>query len=243
MPLRSQFGEVVQMTRNEARLSTNTSRGVDHLEHIRQIIRRNVVQLAEDFDWVHLNLKKDSAVGRVLLQAGLKSYAFPTALNVNKISQAYVRFGNVWQRVNYGITYEHYSAFSPDLNQRTDPVTNWQFYSDIEFEVWPLPATNGVANDTNEFAFEGQRKTDSLLQDSDKVDMDDILVSLLAAAEILAGNNQKLAAQQKSELAVARLLRVRGNLGSKTRYTIGLGRIASSDERLYPRHPDYIRAR
>lgn len=242
MALRTSFGEVVQMVRAEAKLSTNTSRGVDHLEYIRQIIKRNVVQLAEDYEWAHLELKKESAVGRVVLQAGARIYAFPTALNINKISRAFVRWGNIWEPVAYGVKYEHFSAFSPDDNQRTDPVSNWQFYSELDFEVWPLPATNGVAGGVNEFAFAGQRNTDPLLEDASRVDMDDILVSLLSAAEILGGNNQKVAAQQKSELAMSRLLRVRGNLGSKTRYTIGLGKVADG-ARLWPRHPEYIRKR
>lgn len=229
------------MVRNEARLSTNTSRAPDHLDHIRQLIKRNVIMLAEDYDWVHLNLHKETAVSRVVLQAGSRLYNFPTAVNINKIKQAWVNFGNIWQKVDYGVNYEHFSALSPDQDQRTDPVTNWQFYDTLSFEVWPLVATNGVANGNNEFAFEGQRNPDTLLADANLVDMDDYLVALLCAAEILGENNQKTAAATKSQLAADRMLKVRGNLGSKTRWTVGVGRIIASGERLYPRHPAYIR--
>jgi hypothetical protein len=239
MGLRNTFQAVIQMVRAESRLSTNTSRGIDHLDHIKQLIRRNVQQLAEDYEWQHLALKKESAVSRVVLQAGLRTYAFPAAVNPAKIAQGWVKWGNLWQRVDYGITLDHFSALDPDTNQRSDPVRNWMFYSDIEFEVWPLPASNGVANGSGEFAFEGQRKPDTLLQDGDRVDMDDILVSLLSATEILAADGQKAAADVKGNAAAARLLQVRGNFGSKTRYTIGLGKIGEAP--YYPRHPEFIR--
>lgn len=241
--LRNTFGEVVQMTRAEAQLSTNTSRGIDHLDHIRQIIRRNVVTLAEQFDWQHLELKKESAVSRRLLQAGARTYAFPTAVNPLKIERVWVKWGNIWERVDYGIKYDDFSTLDPDTNQRTDPVTNWAFYDDISYEVWPLPATNGVANGINEMAFEGQRKTDTLLDDTSRVDMDDILISLMASAELLAGDGKEKAAQVKADAALSRLSTVRGNLGSQTRWTIGIGRVYAAGSPMMPRHPEYIRKR
>lgn len=239
--LRNTFNEVIQMTRSEASLSTNTSRGIDHLEHIKQIIRRNVVTLAEQFDWQQLELKKESAVSRALLQAGLRTYTFPTAVNPLKITRLWVKWGSVWERVDYGVKLDNFAALDPDADQRSDPVTNWDFYSDTEFEVWPLPASNGVANGANEVAFEGQRKTDTLVANGDRVDMDDILISLMTAAELLAENGKKAASQVKADAAMARLNTVRGNLGSKTRYTIGVGIINDAGSRLLPRHPAYIR--
>lgn len=227
------------MVRGEARLSTNTSRGIDHLEHIKQLIRRNVVTLAEDYDWQHLELKKETAVSRVLLQAGLRTYTFPTAVNPMKIEKAWVKWGNLWESVAYGVKHSDFNYLDPDQDQRTDPVTNWAYYSDTEFEVYPLPATNGVANGINEIAFEGQRKTDPLILDNSRVDMDDYLVSLLCAAEILAADGQKVAAQVKADAAVARLQRTRGNLGSKKRYIVGLGSLGGDPRG--PRHPTYIR--
>ncbi len=239
--LRNTFNEVIQMTRAEASLSTNTSRGIDHLEHIKQIIRRNVVTLAEQFDWQHLELKKESAVSRTLLQAGLRTYTFPTAVNPLKIERVWVKWGSVWQRVDYGVKHDHFSALDPDADQRSDPITNWDYYSDTEYEVWPLPASDGVANGANEVAFEGQRKTDALVENADRVDMDDIVISLMSAAELLAENGKEKAAQVKADAAMARMNTVKGNLGSKTRYTIGVGVISDSGSRLLPRAPTYIR--
>jgi hypothetical protein len=238
--LRNTLGEVVEMTRLEAKLSTNTSRGIDFLDHIKQLIRRNTTTLAEEFDWQHLELKKESSVSRKILQAGSRTYNFPTAVNPLRITRAWVKWGSTWLELNFGIKHQHFSAYDPDADQRADPITNWGFYSDTEFEVWPLPASNGVADGNNEVAFEGQRKIDALTDDNSRVDMDDILVSLMTATEILAGNDQEKAAAIKGDAAMARLAHLRStrSLGSKARYAMGRGRIDSDVGR--PRHPRYI---
>lgn len=240
MALRSTFQEVIQQVRAEARLSSNTSRGIDHLEYIKQLIKRHYKTLAEDFDWQHLELKKESGVSRKILQAGSNTYSFPAAVNPLKITRAWVKWGSVWLPVEYGIKHQHYSALDPDQDQRTDPITNWAFYDGDGFEVWPMPASNGAADDNNEVAFEGQKNVEELLADNDRLDMDDILVSLMAATEILAANKQEEAAAVKGEAAMARLGRMRGNLGSKTRYVMGVGAVSDANT-ARPRHPVYIR--
>jgi hypothetical protein len=240
MALRTTLSEVVDMVREEADLSTATSRGIDHRDNIKRLIIRNHKMLAEDFDWQHLEIKKESSVGRKLLQAGSRTYNFPTALNPLKIRRAFVKWGSSWLELDYGVKYEQFSAFDPDSNQRSDPITNWDFYSDSEFEVFPLPASNGTANGANEMAFEGQKKVTELVADASRLDMDDILVSLLCATEILASNDRENAAKIKGAAAEARLNTVRGNLRSKIRYRMGLGRVDASGF-VRPRHPTYIR--
>lgn len=238
MALRTTFGEVIEMVRSEARLSTNTSRSIDHLDHIKQLIKRNYKQLAEDYDWRHLELKRDTGVSRKLLQAGSRYYDYPTAVNPQKITRALVKWGGTWQPLEYGITYNDRSAYDPDNNQRVDPIMRWMAYGETQFEVWPLPATNGVADGVNEVAFEGQKKVTELTADASRLDMDDILVSLMCAAEILAANELEKAAAVKADAASARLSTLRGNTGSKARYVMGLGRVG---ETVLPRAPRYIR--
>lgn len=238
MALRTTFGEVIEMVRKEARLSTNTSRSIDHLDHIKQLVTRNYKQLAEDYDWRHLELKRDTGVSRKLLQAGSRYYNYPTAVNPQKISRAWVKWGSSWLPLEYGITYDDRSAQDPDNNQRGDPITRWMAYGEEQFEVWPLPATNGVADGVNEVAFEGQKKVTELTEDASRLDMDDHLIALLCAAEILAGNEQEAAAKVKAGAAGSRLETLRGNTGSKTRYVMCLGRVG---ETTMPRHPRFIR--
>ncbi len=240
MALRTTFNEVIEAVRNECRISTNTSRGIDHLDHIKQLIKRHYKTLAEDFDWQHLELKKETGVSRKLLQAGSRTYNFPTAVNPLKVTRAFVKWGSTWLPLDYGIKHEHFSAFDPDADQRSDPITNWTFYSETEFEVWPLPASNGVADGANEVAFEGQKKVEELVDTSNRLDIDDHLIVLLVSSEILAANEQKVAAGVKAEAAQARLERIRANLGSKTRYVMGSGPLSGAGA-MRPRHPTYIR--
>lgn len=239
MALRVTFQEVIQATRAEAKLSSNTSRSLDNLENIKQLIRRHYTTLAEDYDWQHLQLLRGSSTARKVLQAGLRFYNWPADLNPLKIEDAWIKWGSTWQKLTFGITPANYSAMDPELNQRADPVTNWAWYGGDQFEVWPMPASNGVAGSNNEVQFTGQKKVEQLLNDNSRLDLDDIVVSLMTAAEILAGNNQKPAADVKAGAAIARLGRLRANLSDKTRYTMGRGQV--TDTAYYPRHPRYIR--
>ena len=239
MALRTTWQEVIQMVRAEARLSTNTSRGLDQLDNIKQLIKRHYATLAEDYDWQHLELLRDSSTARKVRQAGSRFYDWPTDLNPMKIEAAWVKWGSTWEKLTFGITPANYSAQDPELNQRTDPVQNWAFHGGDQFEVWPLPASNGTAGGNGEVMFTGQKQIERLLTDNSRLDMDDHLIALMVSAEILAGNGQKDAAAAKAGAAAARFQRVRGNLGSKTRYTLGRGLVV--DNSGYPRHPTYIR--
>lgn len=240
MALRQTWEQVVEQVRKEARLSTNSSRGTDSLDNIKQLVKRHYYTLAEEFDWPHLNvLRNDTSGARVVMQDGQRFYDFPSNLNVQKIEGAWVKHSGVWLPVTYGITRHDYSIYDPAQTQETDPVQKWRFHGGTQFEVWPQPATNGTSDSNGELAFEGQKTVTQLVADADRLDMDDILVALFAAAEILAGNGQKDAAAVKAAAAQKRLQTVRGNMASKSRVIMGIGVIGG--ERSYPRHPTYIR--
>lgn len=239
MALRKTFGEIVEATRNEARLSSNTSRGIDHLDHIREIVKRNYYTLCEDFDWQHLQLNRDAgAANRVVLEAGSRYYDFPSDLNPMKIEGAFVKWGSVWLSLDPGIGYANYTLYDPAKNQRCDPVRRWDYYGGAQFEVWPLPATTGESGVSNEVAWVGQKIPEQVVDDESRLDMDNLLLQLAAAAELLAENDSK-AAQGKAGLAAARFLTVRGNMSGKARYAMGRGRILDGPG-LFPRHPRYI---
>lgn len=227
------------MVRNECGLSSNTSRGIDHQDHIRQLIKRTYKVLSEDYDWQHLVIKRDFDVSRVVLQAGDRYYNWPAILNPLKVDGAWVKWGSTWQPLAYGITYPDRNTQDPDANQRSDPPMRWQFYGDDQFEVWPLPNSNGTANGVNEVAFEGQKRVEELLADTNRLDMDDILVSLLVSVEILSELKKMEAAQVKGQAATLRFDRLRANLSNKTRYVMGMGRLVETAG--FPRHPTYIR--
>lgn len=216
MALRTTFGEIIDMTRSEARLSTNSSRGIDHLDHIKQVIRRNYITLAEEFDWEHLNLRRPDAYKTI--NAGQRYYDFPANLNPQKISEAWFRWGEQWEPVGYGIGNEQYNELDSDLDIRSDPVCRWDYHSDAtlnQFEIWPLPATGG----TNSLHFIGQKKVQTLVNDGDRADLDDLLIALSAAADLIRDKDER---DRKTAQANARRMQLRGALSDKRRFAIGM---------------------
>ena len=243
MALRKTLDELVTMVRDECRISSKSSRGVDHDEHIKQLIRRNYQQLAEDVDWEHLRVSHEHNVARVLMTNGTRFYAFPTALDETKITRAWVRWGSVWTPILYGIGYEHYSAYNPDPTapRKSDPVMRWDFQAGdpLQFEVWPIPASTGTT-ETYAVSFDGQKKIEQLTDGKKKADLDDLVIVLYVASEILAENKQKDSAEIKAAAARARLDSVKGRMRDQRRITMGMGEIGAASQ-AWPRHPKYVR--
>lgn len=242
MTLRTTLATVVEMVREEASISTNSSRGTDHLAHIQRLVKSHYTALSEEYDWEFLALKRNDSAARKVLSAGSRVYSFPASVNPLRIKKAWVKWSGVWSPLSYGIDFDSYSAYDPSDDQRVDPVMKWDFQDDDEFEVWPIPATNGTTDGDNEVAFEGQKAIEALTATSSRLDMDDLLVSLMAAAEVLAENGQQTRSQIKAGRAQKRLEALMRNTGSKKRVAMGLGVIeAGGYNQRWPRHPMFIR--
>jgi hypothetical protein len=241
MALRKTLNELVESLRKECRLSSNTSRGIDDRDFLEELLRRHYYQLAEEHDWEHLQIKRDASISRKSVAAGQRHYDFPTALNVQKIEKAWVLFSGTWRELEYGINFPEYTAQDPEEDQRADPVLAWDFYGGTQFEVWPLPASNHSADAPYQVAFQGQKTVEQLTQTTSRADLDDMLIVLAAAAEVLAGNDNEKVAALKREAFARRLDTVRGGLSSKTRIRVGMGRVGG--ERRGPRTIDYVRSR
>lgn len=142
--------------------------------------------------------------------AGTRYFSLPTS-NVRSISatinferpvRVHVKWnGNFWYPVKTGISVEEYNAWDSDDGEAADPIQRWSLDTNTgdssnadEFEVWPIPVT------TQTIRFEGQRAPRALASDSDKADLDDRLIILLAAAEWLtnAGSEKAPLAQSKA---------------------------------------------
>ncbi len=139
--------------------------------------------LALRWNWPFLKLEKD-----VNLTAGENIYDFPNAANVplfelGKPVAAFCFFGQLWNELCVGINPKYYNSLNPDLDQRADPVTNWDFYresnsSALKFEVWPLPASANVIR------FVGQMTLPRLTQATDTCILDDLLIVQFTAAKL-----------------------------------------------------------
>jgi hypothetical protein len=180
----TQLQTLAEMLQDECRLSSATSRGVDHRTYLQRLIKRVQEELYDDFDWPFMRLKRDEA--DKTLEAGSRYYDFPTALNPERISAVHVQNGGIWKRLVRGIDTSHYAAYDSDADVRSDPVQRWEWYGEDQFEVWPMPASDG---DT--VRFDGRKKLTVLATEASTADLDDILIVLFCAAEVLAPNNQK----------------------------------------------------
>ena len=172
------LGQLVTMLRAECGHATSAALGQNTLPRMKQVLQRTQEFLWGDYTWPHLRVWREE-----VLQAGQRYYSWPSDLAFDRIEadKTAVRYDDTWRPVLYGIEPCHYNAQDPELDERDDPVIRWQAYEDDQFEVWPLPATNGLR-----MRFYGIRKLKPLIADGDRADLDDNLLVMFAAAEILA---------------------------------------------------------
>jgi hypothetical protein len=232
MALGTQLQTIVEMVRDEARLSSATSRGIDHLAHIKRLVRRTHTMLCDSYEWEHLRLKRADAP--IALAANQQFYTWPATLNTDRPFVAYLNRNHVWTRLDPGIAPERYNEVDSYNGARGFPL-RWDWYGAAGFEVWPVPASADGS-----IYFEGTKASGALTADTDTADMDDILLSLQVASEILAANKQDDAAKIKMAAANTRLSQVRASKSNTDRVVIGGG---GQETRGFPRHPTSVRAR
>lgn len=214
---RKQFLQLVYDLRAELGRASDPAAGVSDLPSLKQTLARTYETIYDDYDWPHLSIIAD----RTPLQAGERYYDFPANIGYEGIEEVVIWWNGQPVPLTRGIGFEHYAEFDPESDNRSDPATHW----DVRFtgtreqmEIWPLPASS------NSIQVRGKRKFTPLVDESDLCLVDDNLVVLSAAVELLprqkSGDAQvKLAALQ------SRYGRVKGRSkgGSNRSYRIGLG--------------------
>lgn len=213
------------MVRDECAISSNASRGIDNRPYLKRLIKRNYENMVDKAEWSFLIVNKDQAVKA--LQAGERYYDFPIAMDMRYAIEAWLFWGNTFLKLGYGIGPLEYAAYnSDDPAVRADPVTKWQIVSDDQFEVWPTPASNGditASPKTSPYVrFTGKRKARPLVADADPMDMDDQLVVLLTAAEILE-RQQKGSGALKAAAAADRFNVVKALYSHHQKIRMGMG--------------------
>lgn len=226
MALRTTLDQLVEMLRDEIKGSSNSSRGTDHRAYLERIIKRHYETLCDDYEWSFLKVNRGEA--RKELEAGARYYDFPVAMDVRDTIKCFLFYGNVWTELEYGIDHSHYTQMDPDLGQRADPALRWQIKDGRQFEVWPLPASDGDLGDPDDFAgpfveFTGMRKPEALTAGDSRADMDDQLIVLACKAEIK--EEQKTGSGLPAQRAfITRLQNMKNRYGGgRRRVRIGMG--------------------
>lgn len=238
MALYTPYSQLVEMVRDECAISSNGSRSIDNKPYVQRLIKRVYETMVDKADWSFLIVDKDQAVKA--MQAGERYYDFPVAMDMRYAIEAWVFWGNVFLKLTYGIGPLEYSAYNSDNpDVRADPCLKWQIIADDQFEVWPTPASNGditaVPMSGPFVRFTGKRKARALVADADPMDMDDQLVVLAVAAEILE-RQLKGSGALKAAAASDRFNTVRSLYTHHTVVRMGMGS-GTADDGMSPGWP------
>lgn len=199
MTRKVQLLELVAQLRAETGRTQNVAAGVGELDNLKAILRRVQKQLYEGHDWAHMRVQKTLA-----LAAGQRYYTLPTGLNFDRIESVKLNYNNQYFDIDRYIDITDYSAYDSNATVpvRSNPALKWDIRytgSTEQLEIWPIPNDN-----TQTLYFTGFQTLSDLVQDADRADLDDVLIILYAAAEMLARQGSK-DAQSKQVQADKRL--------------------------------------
>lgn len=194
MALGTTLGELITMLQAEIGASTNVSQAQGQNPGLLQILNRCQDFLYNDFDWPHLKIYNDYP-----LNAQQRYYAFnttPPFIDFKNVNGVWVNYSVAWTPIQAGITPVDYNYSNPDAGTYSDPVLKWDFYengSGPMFEVWPVPA----GTTTQKLRFRGKQQITKMVANSDRAILDDYLIVLMAAADLLTGLKKADAASKQ----------------------------------------------
>lgn len=212
-----------RMLRAEVGQSLLPAQGANAQGQYDMALDRTQKELWEQYEWPHLLYTMDMP-----LAAAQRLYPYPTGMPYDAILRAYVLNGTDWQPLEFLIPLSCYSQYGGEAGQSWPPQ-RWQNVPTVtggvtnpigKVEIWPIPSGAGTLR------FQGQAPVNSLVADTDRAVLDDNLITLFAAAEILAGQKAENAAL-KLQKANQFLRRVLANQGAMKRRIPILGGVGS----------------
>lgn len=215
--------------RSEARMSLNPAHNAQNRLPQIKLLQRTQERLWEDFRWPHLRVER-----QVPVQAGQRYYAPPADMIIDNIERLELFTDGHWCQLLPGIGGPEYSCWNSDLGERAWPPRKWDIHEGEEIEIWPISDKNAETDTRDGYLkFTGIRDLRPLVADTDRADLDDRMLVLFAAAEILAGSGAK-DAQLKLDLANARYQKMTGRLTKKVTINMfGINSPAPRDGRIY----------
>lgn len=198
--------------RAESRVSLNPAHNSQQRETQVRLLQRMQDWLYEDFAWPHLRVERTFPA-----QAGQRYYNLPDDIAVERIQHIEVRYATQWRRLGTEIGPEQYAAIDSDGGQTGWPVRLWRIWEDDRIELWPVPDQNGgPAGLDGMVKVVGIRRLRPFRDDKDECDLDDRMIVLFAAAEILAAAGAK-DAKLKLDQATRRYDTLRAELTPRRR--------------------------
>lgn len=221
---RKQFGQLVTALRAELSRSTDPAVGVADLPTLKQVLSRNYEAAYQSYDWPHLNKIFD----KIPLNAGQRFYDFPEDCDYDDLKRIVVWWNAQPVPIERGIGFEEYTTYDSAAGATSDPVLKWDVrFTDTheQMEVWPVPASSQQS-----IQIEGQARFVPLVDDADLCRIDDQIVVLASAVELVP-TKERQSAQAKLAAAQQRIGRIKGRSKANSG-TIRMG-LGSSNRPIY----------
>ncbi len=214
------LGILLNALRAETRVSLTASHNYQARDAQVLLLQRTQEWLWEDFDWPHMRITRQYP-----LAVGQRHYDFSADFDIERIERIEMKTDGHWYPMLSGIGPEAFAVYDSDLDQRGYPPRRWRLVEDDQIEIWPISDTNGD-EDTLEGYLQvtGIKRLSPLVEESDTADLDDRLIVLYAAAEVLGGKGSK-DANIKLSLATKRHAKLRGHQVKRRGFRMfGVGR-------------------
>jgi hypothetical protein len=221
----TQLLQLVEDLREEVGRASSVSVGNADLPGLKQKLRRSQEQLYDDYDWPFLR----QIFPAKYLKAGEQFYDFPEGLHLERIESVELWYSNFPRPIARGTTPREYAIYNSPGGVRSEPALAWDVRwtgTSEQMEIWPLPVS-----DSQYLQFTGIRNLRPLIKDSDVADLDDQLIVLWTAAEILARQGAQ-SAGFVTKLAEKRLGTIKKRVkGAERTFRLGMGS-GSEDKRI-----------
>lgn len=214
----STLSQLRDQLRAEMGASSSVAMGVNSVPQMNHMLNRVQERLWTDYDWPFLWIEVD-----ITSQPGVRYYNIPQEVNPDKITKIMIKWNDFWYTCENGIGPEHYNVVDSDEGEMEDEVRRWRMADEQKkIEVWPIPET---ADQTFRiFAFKSFQK---MVSDSDKAMLDDTLIVMFTAAEMLASMKDE-GAQIKYDQARLHFARLKAMATKNADFTMG-GSISMGD--------------
>lgn len=203
---------IVANIRMESKRSPNRAFGKDQYPAIAHLAQRVQYFLYWDHNWPFLKAERE-----ITLAAGQRFYDAPEDMNFERISRVRTNGDGVWTDLTRGIdVVTDYNDYDPEDDERTRTPWKWDIVNVVaeggdpngeeQIEIWPIPDEDGV-----KVKFYGIINLAPFVGDNDKCTLDNTLIELFSASELLAGDER---ADAKAKLSGANRLYARMRAGA-----------------------------
>jgi len=196
------------------------------------VLQRTQRRLWDDYAWPFLRIQRD-----LTISSDQRYYDLPSDIVFERIERVEFKHGDYWEKMEYGIGADQYNQYDSDRGITSSPIQRYDTYENNQIEMWPIPAVNSTDSTKNGMVrLHGIKNLGGLINETDKADLDDQLIVLYGAAEMLARQKQA-DSQNKLAQAQAHYSRLKARLAKTETFVIGGG----EPEGLYrPKQPPLI---